>query len=97
MHTTPLLPLVHDGVVLGLHITASAPDMAAINTTTVDIISFACFILLPFGYKKTVKDIDGRGVKKSYERMTPLVFRLPVLYNQRLPDIGRGIFWRRNC
>jgi hypothetical protein len=66
MHTTPLLPLVHDGVVLGLHTTALAPDMAAINTTTVDIISFACFILLPFFcYKKTVKGIDGQGVHKS--------------------------------
>jgi hypothetical protein len=49
MHTTPLSPLVHpDGVVLNLHTTALAPDMAAINTTTVDIISFACFIFTPF-------------------------------------------------
>jgi hypothetical protein len=64
-HTTPLLPLVHDGVVLNLHITAFAPGMAAINTATVDIISLVCFILLPFCYKKTAKGIDGRGVKKS--------------------------------
>jgi hypothetical protein len=41
--------------------------MAAINTTTVDIIGFVCFIFIPFFcYKKTAKGIDGRGVKKSY-------------------------------
>jgi hypothetical protein len=45
-----------------IHTTALAPDTAAINTAMVDIISFACFILPPFCYKKTVKDIDGRGV-----------------------------------
>jgi hypothetical protein len=42
-----------------MHTAAFAPDMAAaINTATVDIISFVFFILLPFFcYKKTAKEL----------------------------------------
>jgi hypothetical protein len=50
-----------------LHTTAFAPGMAAINTATVDIISFVCFIFTPFlSLKKTAKGIGGQGVNKSY-------------------------------
>jgi hypothetical protein len=39
---------------------------------------------------KTAK-IDGRGVQKSYVLNDSAVFRLPVFYNQQLPDIASGM------